>query len=93
METRWLDALSHQKAVDGLAVNAQDTPDADGIKPAVVNQPSDRLGMDAELVGDLSHAYETSWFSVDGRHNPYEDSQFSWPRAWAIRTKSTLYGT
>jgi hypothetical protein len=51
--------LSREKAVDRLAVNAQDAPDANGVEPAVVDQASNRFGMNAELVGDLANADET----------------------------------
>ena len=37
---------------------AQDTPDSDGVEPSVVNQPPNRFGMDAELVGNFTNADE-----------------------------------
>jgi hypothetical protein len=39
-------------------VNAQDAPNANGVEPAVVDQASNRFGMNAELVGDLANADE-----------------------------------
>jgi hypothetical protein len=50
--------LPREKAVDCLAVNAQDAPNANGVEPAVVDQASNRFGMNAELVGDLANADE-----------------------------------
>lgn len=58
LETRGFHALTREKAVDRVAVNPQNTSDPNGVKPAVVNQPSNRLGVDAQLVGDLAHADE-----------------------------------
>jgi hypothetical protein len=58
LETRGLHALARKKAVDRFTMNAQDAPDAHGVEPTVVNQPSNRFGVDAQLVGDLAHADE-----------------------------------
>jgi hypothetical protein len=51
--------LPREKAVDRVAVNAQDAPHANGVEPAVVNQATYRLRMHAELVGDVANADET----------------------------------
>jgi hypothetical protein len=51
--------LPREKAVDRLAVDAQHAPDANGVEPAVVDQASNRFGMNAELVGDLANTDET----------------------------------
>lgn len=56
---RGLHALAREKAVDGFTMYAQNTPDSDGVEPSVVNQPPNRLGMDAELVGNFTNADET----------------------------------
>ena len=58
LEPRRLHALPREKAVDGLAVNAQDAPNPNGVEPPVMNQPSNRFGMDAELVGNIPNADE-----------------------------------
>jgi hypothetical protein len=58
LETRRLHALAREKAVDRLTVNAQDSSHAHGVEPAVVNQPPNRFGMDAELVGNVTNADE-----------------------------------
>src|SRR5438034_10390977 len=42
LETRGLYPLARQENVDGLAVNAQDTPDADGGDAAVMKQVPER---------------------------------------------------
>jgi len=56
LETRGLHALAREEAVDRFSVYTQHTSDADGVEPAVVDQTANRLGMDAELVGDLTNA-------------------------------------
>ena len=58
LETRGLHALTREKTVDGFAMNAQHAPDAHGVEPPVVNQTPNRLGMHAELIGDLTNADE-----------------------------------
>ncbi len=58
LETRGLHALPREKVVDGVAVNAQDTSDADSVQPAVMNQAANGLGVNAKLVGDLANADE-----------------------------------
>lgn len=58
LETRGLYALPRQKGIDGFAVHAQDAPDANSVEPAVMDQPSDRFGMDAQLVGDVANTDE-----------------------------------
>jgi hypothetical protein len=58
LETRGLHALAREKAVDGLAMNAQHAADAHGVKPTVVNQAANRLGVDSKLIRDLTNADE-----------------------------------
>jgi hypothetical protein len=58
-----------------------------------VNQASDRLGMDAELVGDLSDADEPCRFFTHRRHDPPEPSQVLRPCAWAARISLGAHGT
>jgi hypothetical protein len=58
LETRGLDALAREKAVDGFAVNAQHAADAHGVEPPVVNQAPNRLGMHSELIRDFTNADE-----------------------------------
>jgi len=58
LETRGLHALAREEAVDRFSVYTQHTSDADGVEPAVVDQTAIRLGMDAELVGDVTNADE-----------------------------------
>jgi len=50
--------LPGEKAVDGFTVNAQDASNTDSVEPAVMNQPSNRFGVNAKLVGDLANADE-----------------------------------
>jgi hypothetical protein len=58
LETRGLHALTREKAVDRFTVHTQHASDADGIEPTVVDQAPNRLGVDAELVGDVTDADE-----------------------------------
>ena len=51
--------MAREKAVDGFAVNPQHAPDTNGVEPTVMDQASDRLRMNAELIGDLADADET----------------------------------
>jgi hypothetical protein len=67
---RRLDSLARQKAVDGLPVNAENATDANGVQAAVVDEPADRLRVDAELTRDLADAVESVGLGVDGRHEP-----------------------
>ena len=68
LETRRLDALPREKAVDSFTMDAQHAADADRIEPPVVNQAANRFGMDAELVGDVAHADQTLRISFRRRH-------------------------
>jgi hypothetical protein len=70
LETRRLHALEREKAIDGLAVNAEYAPNPHGVEPAVVNEPADRLGMNAELGRDLTDADKPIRFAAYRRHNP-----------------------
>ena len=58
LETRGLHALTRKEAVDRFSVYTQHPSDADGVEPAVVDQATNGLGMDAELVGDVTNADE-----------------------------------
>jgi hypothetical protein len=58
LETRRLHTLAREELLDGFTVHAQDASDAHRIEAAVVNETADRLGMYAELVGDLANADE-----------------------------------
>ena len=58
METRRLHALPREETVNRFPVHTQHASDADGVEPAVVDQAANRLGMDAELVGDVTDADE-----------------------------------
>ena|GEM_PF-5508956 len=53
-----LHALPVDETRERAAVDAQDAPHAHRIEPAVVDESPDRLGMDAEAVGDITHAVE-----------------------------------
>jgi hypothetical protein len=68
LETRRLHALEREKAIDGLAVNAEYAANPHGVEPAVVNEPADRLGMNAELGRDLTDADKPLRFAYR-RHN------------------------
>jgi hypothetical protein len=58
LETRGLHALAREKGVERRTVHAKHTPDAHCIETPLVNQASDRLRMDAELIGDFPNADE-----------------------------------
>jgi len=58
LETRWLHSLPREKAVDRLAMDAQDPADSHRIESTVVDQPPDGLGMDAQLSRYLADADE-----------------------------------
>jgi hypothetical protein len=83
LETRGLDALTREKAVDGLAVDAKNAPHTHGVEAAVVDEAPDRLRVHAELRRDLADADETSGLSIYGRHNPSEALQVPSDAAWA----------
>ena len=58
LETRGLHALPCEKAVDGLTVHTQDPPDAYGVEPAVVDETTDGLWVNTELVRHIADADE-----------------------------------
>jgi hypothetical protein len=68
LETRRLHALAREEEVDRLAVHTQHPTDPHRIEPAVVNQAPDRLGMHAELVGNVTNADEAVRLMVLRRH-------------------------
>jgi hypothetical protein len=68
LETRRLYALARQEVLDGRAVDPQHAAHTHGIESSVVDEPPDRLGMDAELVGNLTHADEMLGFFRGHRH-------------------------
>ena len=61
--TRGLHTLAREEAVDGLTVNAKHASNPYRVEPAVVDQASDRLRMDAELVRNLPNT-DQPWFSI-----------------------------
>src|SRR5438067_2159290 len=68
LETRRLDALACEKAIDSFAVHTQHPPDADGVEPPVVDQAPNRLRMNAELVGDIANADQAFGLMLRRRH-------------------------
>jgi len=89
LKTRGFHTLECEKAIDGLAMNAEDAAHAYGVEPSVVDESPNRLGVHAELRSDLTDADEISGLSLYGRHNPSEALQVSESSAWARRTNST----
>src|SRR5262245_14504110 len=73
--TRRLDALAREIRVDSCTVDAQHASDADSVEAAVVNQPTDRLGVNTELAGNLANADQTGRITSSRRHNPHEVCQ------------------
>jgi hypothetical protein len=71
LETRGLHALTREKVIDGFAMHPEHAAHANGIEPSIVNQPSNRLGMNAELRRDLTDADEPFGFAFYRRHNPH----------------------
>jgi hypothetical protein len=59
LETRGLDALTREKTIHGLAMDAQHATHTHGVEAAVVDQAPDRLRMDTQLVRDFTNADET----------------------------------
>jgi hypothetical protein len=88
LETRRLDALPREEAVDCLAVYAQHASDSHRVETAVMDQAPNRLGMHAELRRNLADADQTLRLSTYGRHNPPEALQVPIDTAWAGRTIS-----
>src|SRR5437762_5255124 len=70
---RRLDALTRQEPVDCAFVDTQDPPDADGVETAVVDQPTDRFRVHAELARDFADAVERLllWAKRQGRPKTY----------------------
>src|SRR5919198_661311 len=68
LETRRLHALTREKAVDRITMHTENATDTDRVEPAVVNQPADRLRMDAELIGDVPNADEVVRLMIRSRH-------------------------
>jgi len=92
LETRGLDALAREEAVDRLSMDAENATDPHRVEAAVVNQPPDRLRMDAELVRDVTDADETPGLFAYRRHNSPEALQVPKTDTWADRTNSELVG-
>jgi hypothetical protein len=63
--------LAGEERIDGALVDAQNAADADRIEAAVVDETTNRLGMDAELAGDLTDAVERfgRWLRLDRGHD------------------------
>jgi hypothetical protein len=76
LETRWLQALTREKAVDRFTMDAQDAADPHCIEPTVVDQPPDGLGVHAQLIRYLANADEPG-LSACRRQDPYEALQVS----------------
>jgi hypothetical protein len=70
LETRRLDALTREEALDRVTVDAQHTADAHRIQTAVVNQTPNRFRMDAELVRYFTNADECIGLSTCGHARP-----------------------
>lgn len=64
LETRRLHSLARKEAVDRAAVDTEDPSDPHGVEPSVMDQTPYRLGVDAELGGDLSDADQSCLLSV-----------------------------
>jgi hypothetical protein len=60
--------LPREERVDRILVDAKDAPDADGVEPAAVDQPADRLRVDAELTSDLANAVQAFSAGLGGGH-------------------------
>jgi hypothetical protein len=58
LETRRFHALPREEAVDRLSMDSEDAADANSIQSPVVDQPPDRLRVDAELIRNLANADE-----------------------------------
>jgi hypothetical protein len=71
LETRWLHALPREEAVYRLSMDSQDATDANSIQSPVVDQPPDRLRVDAELIRNLANADEPG-VSCSRRHGRLE---------------------
>ena len=69
LKTRRLDTLARKETVDRLAVDTQHTADTHGVEPPVVDQTPNRLGMNAELVGDIANADQALGLTFARRHN------------------------
>ena len=63
-----LDSLPREEAVDGVLVDAENSPDADRVETAVVDQASNRLRVDTQLPRDFADAVQAVGLGVDGRH-------------------------
>src|SRR5690242_21356507 len=57
-QTRRLDPLTREEALDGVLVDAEDAAHADGVEPAVVDQAADGLRVNTELTRDLANAVQ-----------------------------------
>jgi hypothetical protein len=64
LKTRGLDALAREEALDRVSMDAENAPHAHRVEAAVVNQPADGLGVDAELVRDVTDADQTPGLSA-----------------------------
>ena len=80
MKTRRLHALPREKAIDGIAMHAQNAADADRVEPTVVDQPPDGLGVHTELIRYLANADEPG-LSSSRRQDPREALQVLHSRA------------
>lgn len=74
-------------------MDAENASDADRVEPPVVDQPPDRLRMDAQLVRNLTDTDKPPGIAAYGRHNSSEALQVPQDGTWADRTKSAVLGT
>jgi hypothetical protein len=65
--------VAREKAVERVAVDAQDATDANRLEPPVVDEATDGLRMDAEAARNLADAVE-ALIRVDGPHGPDQPS-------------------
>jgi hypothetical protein len=64
-----LDALAGEETVHRVPMDTQDSTDAHGVEPALVDQASNGLRMNTEPACDLTDAVETVGLWFDGRHD------------------------
>ena len=56
--------MTREKTVHRVLVHAQNAADTDRVEAAIVDQPPDRFGVDAELHRDFADAVEAAWLRV-----------------------------
>jgi hypothetical protein len=93
LETRRLHSLARKKAVNGRTVHAEDAAHSNGIEPPVMDQPPNRLGVDAELARYLADAHQVTRISPYRRHNLQQLCQVRGPFAGVNRRKGPIAPT